>query len=310
MISIFDGHCDTILRAVVRPNAHIAGTGGQWDLDRLEGVAQVAQVFAFFWDSARVQEPSAVILERYYATFLREMERNQARITQCRTGDEVEAAFAAGKHAALLSVEGGELLDCDLRLLHRAYEMGVRAVNLTWNHANALSGSNVEQPERGLSPQGVAFVQEMEKLGMLPDVSHLSEAGFWDVLETAKKPILASHSNSKAVFFHSRNLTDEQFRAIIQNHGVVGLNGYTSFIGRGTVTQTDLLRHLEHFLALGGEKTVALGGDWDGCDSLPQGWSGIWNWADFYELLLRENYPEEQVRDLFFNNFMRLVKQL
>ncbi len=310
MVQIFDGHCDTIARDVRFPGAHLAGTGGQWDLDRLEGKAQVAQLFAFFWNSARVKEAPALLLERYYQTFRREMDLHAHRIVQCRTGEEVRRAFAAGKHAAILSVEGGELLGCDLGLLRRAHQMGVRAVNLTWNHANAISGTNVEEPERGLSPLGVAFVQEMEQLGMVPDVSHLSEAGFWDLLEIATKPILASHSNSKNVHFHSRNLTDDQFRGIIKNHGVVGLNGYTAFIGRGTVTQTDLLRHLEHFLALGGAQTVALGGDWDGCDRLPQGWTGIWNWLDFYELLLRNNYSEDLVRDLFFNNFMRLVDQL
>ena len=309
MIQIFDGHCDTIMRAVWQEDAHLAGTGGQWDLDKIEPLAQVAQFFAFFWNSAQVKDPEPM-LNRYYQTFRREMDRYQDRIVQCRTGAEIDAAFAAGKQAAILSVEGGELLGCSLDLLHKAYDMGVRAVNITWNHANALSGTNVEEPERGLSPLGVAFVQEMEKLGMLPDVSHLSEPGFWDVIETAKKPIIATHSNSKNTYFHSRNLTDEQFQAIIMNHGIVGLNGYTRFIGDGDVTQVDLMRHLEHFLALGGEENVALGGDWDGCESLPRGWTGIWNWADFYELLLRENYPEELVRDLFFNNLMRTVRQL
>ncbi len=310
MIQIFDGHCDTILRVVRCPDAHIGGTGGQWDLDRVEPVARVAQFFAFFWDSARASEPAEVLLNRYYTAFRREMDLFRGRIVQCRTGEEIDAAFASGRHAAILSVEGGELLDCRIDLLHRAYDMGVRAVNLTWNHANALSGSNVQEPERGLSPLGVQFVREMEQLGMLPDVSHLSEAGFWDVIETAKKPIIATHSNSKNTYFHSRNLTDEQFQAIIKNHGIVGLNGYTRFIGEGEVTQLDLLGHLEHFLALGGEKNVALGGDWDGCESLPRGWTGIWNWADFYELLLSRNYSEELVQDLFFNNLMRTVRQL
>jgi membrane dipeptidase len=310
MIQIFDGHCDTVMRCVYDPNAHIAGTGGQWDLDQVEPVAQVAQFFAFFWNSARVTEPAEVLLDRYYTAFRREMDTFSDRIVQCRTGEEIDAAFAAGKQAAILSVEGGELLDCSIPMLHKAYDMGVRAVNITWNHANALAGSHMDHPERGLSPQGVAFVQEMEKLGMLPDVSHLSEAGFWDVIETAKKPIIATHSNSQNTYFHSRNLTDDQFQAIIKNNGIVGLNGYTDFIGAGEVTAVTLMRHLEHFLSLGGEKVVALGGDWDGCDSLPQGWTGIWSWAEFYELLLRENYPESLVRDLFFNNLMRTVRQL
>jgi membrane dipeptidase len=310
MIQLFDGHCDTVMRCVWEPGAHIAGTGGQWDLDQIQPGTQVAQFFAFFWDSAKATQPAEELLNRYYAAFRREMDAHGDRIVQCRSGKEVEAAFASGRHGAILSVEGGELLDCSIDLLHKAYDLGVRAVNITWNHANALSGSHMDEPQRGLSPLGKEFVREMEQLGMLPDVSHLSEAGFWDVIETAKKPIIATHSNSQNTYFHSRNLTDEQFRAIIKNHGIVGLNGYTGFIGQGTVTGTDLLRHLEHFLSLGGEKTVALGGDWDGCDSLPQGWTGIWSWMDFYELLLRENYQEDLVRDLFFNNLMRTVSQL
>lgn len=106
---------------------------------------------------------------------------------------------------------------------------------------------------------------------MLVDVSHLSEAGFWDVVELAEKPMIASHSNSQAVFFHTRNLTDAQFTAIMEYRGVVGLNAYAAFLGSEQVTSDDLLRHLEHFLALGGRENVALGGDWDGCDQLPGG---------------------------------------
>ena len=148
----------------------------------------------------------------------------------------------------------------------------------------------------------------MVRLGMLVDVSHLSEAGFWDVVELVQGPFLASHSNSQSAFFHTRNLTDRQFTAIMKYRGVVGLNAYARFLGDDPVTTADLRRHLEHFLALGGTENVALGGDWDGCDELPEGFTGIWNWADFYEELLRCNYPESLLRDLFWNNLMRTVK--
>ena len=166
MIRIFDGHCDSIARAARDPEAGLRGRGGHWDIDRLPEDVRVAQLFAFFWINEREPEPPEAVLERYYSVFRREMDRNAERIVQCRTGAEVDAAITSGKHAAILSVEGGDLLNCDIGQLHRAYEMGVRAVNLTWNFANALSGSNAQEPERGLTPLGREFVREMERLAV------------------------------------------------------------------------------------------------------------------------------------------------
>ena len=303
-IPLFDAHCDTLSR-ILREKQHLVENGGQWDLNRVGEFTPQAQIFAVFADSAL---PGALeSVAQQIAVFHRECQLFQDRIIPCTSGCQAKEAAEKGKVAAFLSVEGGELLNCSVEGLRQAYRQGVRAVNLTWNRANALSGSHCEQSERGLSDQGKAFVQEMHRLGMLVDVSHLSEAGFWDVIELAEKPVIASHSNSQSVFFHTRNLTDAQFTAIMEYRGVVGLNAYARFLGSGKVSSNDLLRHLEHFLALDGAKTVALGGDWDGCDVLPEGYTGIWSWADFYNTLLRHNYPESLVRDLFYNNLMRTV---
>ncbi|MCD8146159.1 MAG: dipeptidase [Clostridiales bacterium] len=306
--SVFDGHCDTISRLARMPMERLAGNSGQWDLNRVGDFGQQAQFFAIFWDSSLPMTKSVV--KREFKIFQKECKTFRDRIQHCRTAREAKDAMSQGKVAAFLSVEGAELIDCSLEGLQKAYDQGVRAVNLTWNHANALSGSHIDHPEQGLTPLGVEYVRKMQQLGMLVDVSHLSDPGFWDVMETATKPIMASHSNSRAVFSHTRNLTDEQFTAIMKNHGVVGLNAYAAFLGDGAVTGDTLLAHLEHFLSLGGEKNVALGGDWDGCDRLPQGYAGVWSWADLYETLLLHNYPESLVKDLFFNNLMRTVRQV
>lgn len=146
-------------------------------------------------------------------------------------GQDVEQAHRCGKAAAFLTVEGAELLGCDPARLDQAAIDGVTAINLTWNYANALSGSSKEQPERGLSTVGRDFVRKMEDLRILVDVSHLSEAGFWDVAEIASRPFIASHSNAKSVWNHTRNLTNEQITAIIENQGVIGLNFYEGFVG-------------------------------------------------------------------------------
>lgn len=312
-IPVFDAHCDTISRCLDQPGSHFSGTGGPWDLDRTQALLPLAQFFAIFWDSAKQREAgesSQACFDAQYQTFQREMDRLKGRISFCRTGAEAQAAFAQAQAAAFLSVEGGELLDCSLTRLEDAYALGVRAVNLTWNHANALSGAHCDRPEQGLTPQGRAFVRQMQKLGMLVDVSHLSDAGFWDVVEMSEKPIMASHSNSRTAYFHTRNLTDEQFTAIIQNGGVAGLNLYAAFLGEEPVTEDQLIAHIEHFLDLGGEHTLALGSDWDGIDQAPVGYSGVWDWERLWEGLLRRNYSESLLRSIFFDNLMRIVSQV
>lgn len=304
-IPLFDAHCDTLFKLMRTPEQHFADSDGQWNRNQSTAFGPQAQIFAVFADSARpdAQKQAAWQMQRMH----QECQLPSNHMAFCTNQREAKEAVRQGKTAAFLSVEGAELLDCSLERLNWAYAQGVRAVNLTWNHANALSGSHSDQPQRGLSQQGRAFVREMNRLGMLVDVSHLSEAGFWDVLECSEQPILASHSNSQAVFFHTRNLTDGQFTAIMKYRGVVGLNAYADFLSGQTTTWVDLMKHLEHFLALGGADAVALGGDWDGCDKLPAGYTGVWNWADFYNELLRHNYSESLVRNLFYNNLMRTV---
>lgn len=309
MIDLFDAHCDTILRCYLQGGG-FRRSPGHLDLERTRKFGHYAQFFACFGEPEDMPGRALwdVFLEEV-ALFHREIEANADLAAFCRTAQDAERARGAGRSAAFLSAEGAELLDCDLDKLRRAHELGVRAVNITWNHPNALSGTNAEEPQRGLSEQGRAFVQEMERLGMLVDVSHLSDPGFWDVMETVRGPVIATHSNSRAVFFDPRNLTDAQFTAIIEHHGVTGLNMYAGFLGEDPDVDT-VIAHLEHFLALGGEENVALGGDWDGCTRLPRGFTGIHDMDKLYEALLRRNYREDLVRGVFYTNLMRVVSEV
>lgn len=309
LIQLFDAHCDTILKCFLEGGG-FRKSEGHLDLARTRKYGHYAQFFACFGEPEDMpgRDLWSVFLEEV-ALFRREMEANAGQVAFCRTAGEAEAAKAAGKSAAFLSAEGAELLDCDLEKLRRAHELGVRAVNITWNHPNALSGTNAEDTGRGLSLQGRAFVREMERLGMLVDVSHLSDPGFWDVAGELEGPFVATHSNSRAVFFDPRNLTDAQFTAIIEHHGVAGLNMYAGFLGEDPDIGT-VIEHLEHFLSLGGEECVALGGDWDGCTRLPKGLNGIQDMDELYEALLRRNYREDLVRGVFYTNLMRVVSEV
>ena len=308
-MDLFDGHCDTILKCYLEGGGLRRQTG-HLDLERRRGKGRWAQFFATFGSPEDMPDRSLweVFLEEY-ALFRSEVDANADLVTFCRTGAEAEAAFAAGKTAAFLSAEGAELLDCDLEKLRMAHRMGVRIVNITWNHPNALSGTNAEEPDRGLSEQGRAFVKMMGELGMLVDVSHLSDPGFWDVMEITNRPVVATHSNSRAVFPHPRNLTDEQFTAIINTNGVAGLNMYAGFLGDDPDFDT-VVSHLEHFLALGGENNVSMGGDWDGITSMPRGMNGIQDMEKLYEHLLRRNYSETLLEKVFYSNLMRVVNEV
>ena len=307
-VSVFDAHCDTILHCW-HHGEDMLRSGGDLDLERGRTFDRHCQFFAIFTQGDMAPGKSNYdIYKEQYALFCRQMEEHRDTVVHCRSGAEAARAHREGKIAAFLSVEGGHSLDCDPDKLRLAYDQGVRAVNLTWNNPTILSGTNVEEPERGLSEEGRAFVREMQRLGMLVDVSHLSDPGFWYVMEIADRPVMASHSNSRVVCPHPRNLTDEQFTAIIKNQGVVGLNLCREFVG-GNEDMDMLIRHLDHFLALGGEKTVALGGDLDGCTPV-DGISDIAGWRNLYEELLRRNYAERVVDDVFFNNLMRVVNQL
>lgn len=308
-MDLFDGHCDTILRCYLEGGG-LRRQAGHLDLERRRGKGRWAQFFATFGSPEDMPGRSLweVFLEEY-ALFRSEMDANADLVAFCRTGEEARAAFAAGKTAAFLSAEGAELLDCDPDKLRLAHRMGVRIVNITWNHPNALSGTNAEEPDRGLSEQGRAFVKTMGELGMLVDVSHLSDPGFWDVMEVTDRPVVATHSNARAIFPHPRNLTDAQFTAIINTNGVAGLNMYAGFLGDDPDFDT-VVSHLEHFLALGGENNVSMGGDWDGITQMPRGMSGIQDMEKLYEHLLRRNYSESLLEKVFYSNLMRVVNEV
>ncbi len=303
-IPVFDAHCDTISR-ILHTGETLCRNSGMVQLEAITPVlGPYCQLFALFANSKR---PGHATYEEMLACFRTQMQHCGNMVVHCRTAEEAVSANGSGKAAAFLSVEGAELLDCDPARLPQAAADGVIAINLTWNHANAISGSCRDERERGLSPLGRQFVQTMNELHILTDVSHLSDPGFWGVIEVSNSPVIASHSNARALCGHERNLTDEQITAIIKTQGIIGLNFYRDFIGLRQ--DFDAVRaHLDHMLDLGGEKTVALGGDWDGCDTIDR-LPSITDLAKLYEYLLACKYPEELLQDVFYHNLMRVVRE-
>lgn len=234
MMRSFDGHCDTLARCLAC-GGELRQNAGHVDLTRCAALGQHAQIFAIFADSAQERVPLYTIAQQQHALLERECARNADLVRRCRTARDVRAAWAAGKTAALLGIEGAELLDCDPNRLDEAAAWECVYVTLTWNHANALAGSHCDAPTQGLTAQGRDFVRALYAHRILPDISHLSEAAAWDVVRLGLGPVIASHANSRSVCAHTRNLSDDLFCAIRDSGGVVGLNLYTAFLG-GTDT--------------------------------------------------------------------------
>ena len=316
MIPYFDAHCDTGTKAL-RSGEGLRSNRIHLDLTRLGAYAPAAQVFAVFsrprthdWRAGYENDSPAGALAAHgtecLSALVRELERNADLVMICRSADDARQAAAQGKVAAFLAVEGAELLGSSVEGLRSAYEKGVRLVNLTWNYRNPLCGTN--QTGGGLTEAGRVFVREAQALGVAVDMSHLSDEGFWDCLELAEKPILAGHSNARALCPHPRNLTEGMFSALAKAGGVAGLNLCPAFLGEDPDVET-CFAHVEHFLALGGEKAVCLGTDFDGIDHTPRGIAGVQDMGAIYECLLRHNLPEDLVRDIFYNNLFSYLER-
>lgn len=303
-ILLFDGHCDTAYELWRRREPLLNNTC-HVNLKKASAFRAYAQVFAFC--SYEGQRDEAYSASDYLTEPLRvlqeELRKNRQYAGFAKNAEEISALNLAGKTAVLLSVEGPEMIDCNPERLPKLREQGFVMSTLTWNASNALAGTHTTQ--KGLTSRGRAYVAAAQELGILIDVSHLSECAFWNLLDVTAQPILASHSNCAALCPHTRNLTDDQLRQIAQTGGTVGLNLYPPFVGGSTDFEM-LRQHLEHMLHLCGERHVALGGDLDGCDMLVSGFNGLSDYADFYAYLRSCGYGEELLAQIFYRNLLRL----
>lgn len=304
---VFDLHCDTALALLDHtggPNKSLRKNDLHVDLERAGKLPGYAQCFACFTTTLYAQSP--VVL------FERELENIVAQIAACNdvmrmtyTPDEIQKNFNDKTMSAILTIEGPAGFNFDPAMLEDLQKIGFRMTTLGWNESNPLTGSH--HTGGGLTDMGKVYVCEAQRLNMLIDVSHLSDEGFWDIMQITEKPVIASHSNSRAICNVSRNITDDMFRAICQTGGVAGINLYAGFLGESPDLNT-VCRHILHFMELDPTgKHIALGGDLDGCDDLPSGFAGVQDYPHLADHLLRQGLSEENVYDIFWNNAMGVM---
>lgn len=303
-MQIVDLHCDSLYK-VVTENIGLDSEMLEVKLNLGKNDRRL-QCYAI-WLPDEISDNAAEQLF-YKAADALKSETNRCNI-KLLTNSDIPAGFADNKYSALFIVENGKALNGKLENIKKFADMGVKMMTLTWNAQNSIGdGAEVDNPS-GITEFGRKVISEMEKHNIIVDVSHASEKLFYDVAEIAKRPFVASHSNARAITNHNRNLSDEQFKIILNFNGLVGINFHKEFISNtpSDANKFDILRHIEHFLSLGGENIICIGSDFDGCD-LPNDIKDSDFLAELYETMLKENYKESLIQKIFYNNALKFYE--
>lgn len=345
-IPVFDGHNDVLLRLRERrdPDGGVAafingGEGGQLDLPRAREGAFFGGLFAVFVPSRQLGvDYVAMMREAVYdvplpsppplgeaqaatlgmiATLMRIERASDGAVSICRSAADVHVAKAKGSLAAVLHIEGAEAIGADLDMLHVLHAAGLRSLGPVWSRPNVFGhGAPFRFPSSpdigpGLTGAGRDLLRECDRLKILFDLSHLNEAGFWDVAKLSTQPLVATHSNAHAVTPHARNLTDAQLDAIRRSGGIVGLNFATCFLREDGRMRSDtpletMARHLDHLIGRLGEDHVGLGSDFDGA-IVPADIADVAGLPVLFGALRRHGFDDALLEKIAWRNWLALL---
>ena len=312
-LPVFDLHCDTALELLGRddkPEKSLRKNDCHIDLERAKTLAGYCQCFAcfttpFMQDWMKISPE--IVFEKEIAVLEKSLQENADMMKQAFTASDVEENLHNGLMSAIFTIEGPAGFGFDPSRLEELYQKGFRITSLGWNEKNPLAGSNVTGG--GLTDLGREYIKEAQRLGMIIDVSHISDEAFWDIMDITQAPVVATHSNSRVICGHSRNLTDDMFREICKTGGVAGFNQYDAFVGDHPDMQT-VCKHFLHFMELDPDaKHIALGGDLDGCESMSDGFTGVESYPKLADHLLMCGLSEDNLYDIYWNNALGVMKR-
>lgn len=304
MYPYFDFHCDT-LTSVYAKKTNLNTQDTMVNINYLKKYYPAVQTFAIYNDGSLLEEDILKIIN-----FLKDECRVYSGIIKfAHSMTQIKSNISNKIVSAILSIESlGDQKDFNEQSLRLYYENGVRIAGLCHNHDNPLCGG-IGENKNGLKPQGKLALRQMQSLGIILDVSHMSDKSFWEATEEYSLPFVATHSNSRDVCNNLRNLTDEQFICISKRGGLCGINFYPPFLTKEKADITSIIRHIEHFLSLGGENNICIGTDFDGIDKVPLGIENAGMVYKLFDALLSLNYNETLINKLAFNNFFNFFQK-
>ena len=328
-MKVIDMHCDTILELLNHPEKELFQNDLSIDIQKLQKGNYLLQNFALFTDQKALSISEQQTM-RLMDVFWNEMEKNKEYIAPVFSYEDIEKNEKAGKLSALLTLEDGGVVFNDLSMLRNYYRLGVRMIALTWNYPNGIGYPNFSMDDftdykqasplqqidtvHGLTEFGIQYVQEMERLGMIIDVSHLNDAGFYDVLKYTTKPFVASHSNARSICPVARNLSDEMIQALHARGGVMGINFCGDFLEghespNGPSRIEAMVRHICHIKKIAGIDCIGLGTDFDGIHSdleIPD--ASYMN--QLTQALSVNGFTQEEIEKIFYKNVLRVYKEI
>lgn len=323
-MKIADMHGDTIYELLTRRRAgkevFLRENQLHMDLQKMKKADYLLQNFALFVELKEDVNPYEEA-KAEYAVFVEELEKNNDLISQVFTYEDIEKNRKAGKISALLTLEEGEVCLGQIEKLEEFYSYGARMMTLAWNFDNSLTTCNTKcaPPQSrnykgsrlGLTETGIEFVEHMEELGMIPDVSHMSDEGVEDMLQVAKKPFVASHSNARSLCNHPRNLTDDFLKRMGEKGCVIGTNFCSGFLRDGAAYSKNewIADHILYMVKVAGIESVGFGTDFDGinCGLEIENCS---NMQILAEILKKRGMSEDEIERIFYKNVLRIYKEL
>ncbi len=306
-MKIVDLHCDTI--------SHLYKTGGsllqnqaQYDIERARSAKVCLQFFALFTMPADSNTCLRQILKQM-EKFLGEMGRNPEHVYHITNRNDWLEEDKLDKLGCILHLEGAECLGTDIEILRLLYHGGLRSMGLTWNHRNLLADGGGEGDNAGgLSRKGREVLREMERLGIMLDLSHIAPKSYFEALDLYSKPVLVTHANTQALCPHWRNLDDTQLRVLAEHGGVLGITQVADFIREGQASIDDMLNHIVYAADLIGVEHVALGSDFDGADNMVIG--NVKGYAELPELLAGKGFTPTETEMILSGNALRVIMEI
>ncbi len=311
-LTVVDCHCDTVLQ-VARGKTKLGqyNETGHVDIQKLQEGGIRVQFFALFIESIFKPYRSLSRTLHLIDTLSTEIDSCSHILCPGLNMIQIKRELKRGKIIAVMGIEGGEAINGDISALRIFYKLGVRFLGLTWNQRNDIAdGVSEKITGGGLTCFGRNVVQEMNRLGMIIDLAHISEAGFWDVLEISKFPVMVSHANCRTLCNHPRNLSDEQIKALAETRGIFGLSFVPEFLGKGKTGISDLLDHIDHVAGLAGTDVIALGSDFDGIEETPAGLNDCTCYPAITEGLLDRGYTEKEIKGIMGENMIRFMNRI